>query len=220
MKRNLLLALAMVLLALAGPVACKKKDNAAAVAEQAQAQLIGSWIIDSEATIANMPAEEREMAQMFINMMRLGMVFSDAGTLDMHVSMLGTKETQSSKYQFVSATAEEVRFNVTPNDPNPETGETETMLMVARFQGTDRVAITPASEEDPNGTSNSDTIVLRRVAAADFETEMNAGGNGAGLEQILGLPEGVTIEDLNGAAEGAEAPAEGAEAPAEAPAAE
>lgn len=229
MKRNLLLLLTMVLLVVAGPIACKKGGGLGA--QQAhQKQIIGHWIIDADETLALLPAEERDMAAMFINMMRMGMVFGEDGTLEMKVSVMGQEETQRSNYSVLAATATEVRFKIQQVLEEGEEAPAEEITMVATFQEGDRVAIGPIEDGADAATAvpnPSETIVLRRLSAEEFTAAMSAPAAAPDLGQMLGLPEGVDLEALMGEqAGGEEAPAaEGEEAPAapaeeEAPAAE
>ena len=225
MKRSLLVFLTMVLFALAGPIGCKK--SAAKLAEEAKGNLVGSWLLDSEATLAGMSDEERQAAEFFVNMMRLGMVFGEDDTLEMRVAVMGQSESQVGSFRVVSADAEHVRLEVTRSEEGVETPEVSTM--VARFNGDDQITMIPVTDEDPEGTSTAEAIVLRRMSAEDFAAAMDAPAPTPDLGQMLGLPPGTDLEALVGddapaadgeeapAADGAEAPAaDGAEAPAEA----
>lgn len=227
MKRNLLVLLTMVLFVFAGPVACKK--SAAKLAAEGQEKITGSWILDADATIAGMPEEERQMAQLFINMMRLGMVFGEDGTLEMHVSMMGQSESQTGNFKVLSADATSVRFEVSRPAIEGES-EAEVQQMIARFEEGGKIAVTPITTEDPEGTSATDRIVLRKLSPEEFKTAMEAPSEPADLQQLLGLPEGVELgvpgealeapAAVEGAVEGAEGAVEAPAAPAEAPAAE
>src|SRR5690625_2209971 len=83
---SILLLLAALAFVFTGPVGCKSK--AQKQQEKQEQRLQGAWIIDHDATIAQLPEDQQQMAGAFMKMMKIGIIFKEDDTLLMRVSMM------------------------------------------------------------------------------------------------------------------------------------
>lgn len=205
MKRQILVLLTLLALVFAGPVACKKAEV------KAKDRLVGAWLIDADATLAELPEEEQAMAGMFIKMMQIGMEFTKDGALTMRVSMMGQKDEQTGTFEVVKVEGDTVTLRVT-QPANAETGEAgDTAEMLAIFRGDDQIRFMPVAEEGEDVSRES--IVLKRVTKEEIDKAMTAAPATPDLEQLLGGAAGEGILEALEQAEAVEGDAavEGAE---------
>lgn len=210
MKRSILVLLSLLALVLAGPVACKKK-------EKVDDRLNGAWIIDADATIAQLPEDQQAMAGAFIRMMKIGMVFGADGALEMSVSMMGEQETQAGTFKVLGIEGDVFTLEMTrAAEEGAEAEAEESSKMHVTFITPDQIRFAPVPEEGETAEDlQRDTLILKRTTPEDLKAEMDAPTEQPSLEQLFGGQ--IDLEALQGEAD--EAAAEG-EAVEDAPAAE
>jgi hypothetical protein len=98
------------------PTTAPPGEGAAASA----AMLLGSWVMDGQATVAAMPEAEREMAGAFIGMMNITMTFNPDNTAVMSMSMMGESETQEGRYEVLGAEGSTLNIRMTSEGEPPE----------------------------------------------------------------------------------------------------
>lgn len=229
MKRSILVLLSLLALVLAGPVACKKKAKA-------DERLNGAWIIDADATIAQLPEDQQAVAGAFIRLMKIGMIFDGEGKLEMSVSMMGEQETQDGTYKIISIEDDVFTVEMTRAAEEGAEGEEESSQMIVTFVTPDQIRFAPVPEEgDTPESLQRDTLYLKRTTPEALKAEMDAPTEQPSLEQLFGGEmnleglqglEGLDVDQLEvegDAAEGdaveGDAPEAGADGQAEADAA-
>ena len=214
---SLLLILSMLALVLAGPTACKKNQE-----KQQEQRLLGAWVIDNDATVAQMPEDQQQMAGAFIKMMKIGLIFNDDETLLMRVSMMGQKDEQEATYKILDADEDTLTIELDREETVNEEGEVvegEPSKMVVTFLSDDSISFKSVAEEgETQEEVDAETIILKRTTEEDLEADLEDSGQPS-LEDLgidpseLGGPEG---QDPNAAPEGLEQVDPDAEADADA----
>lgn len=143
MSKNILVVFAALALLLAGPIACKKGGDAAD-------NIVGTWSVDVDSMLEEVPEEEREMARAMMQMMGdLTMTFGDDDSLTI---AMGEGESQSGSYEVTSSEGDTLSMTLTSN-------EGEASDVTVTFVSEDQVRIEPVDEE----ASGPQTMVLNRV---------------------------------------------------------
>lgn len=185
---SLVLLLSMLALVLAGPTACKKKE-----AKQEQ-RLHGAWFLDADATVAQMPEEQQQMAGAFIQMMKIGIVFNEDETLEMHVSMMGQKDFQEGAYKVLEVGEDNMTIELTRDEAVDEEGnvvEDEPSQMIVTFLDEDRISFKPVAEEgQTQEEADDETLILKRITKEELEKELE-GAEQPSLEDL-----GLDMDDL------------------------
>lgn len=144
MSKNILVVFAALALLLAGPIACKKGGGDAAD------NIVGTWTVDVDSMLEEVPEEEREMARAMMQMMGdLTMTFGDDDSLTI---AMGEGESQSGSYEVTSSEGDTLSMTLTSN-------EGEASDVTVTFVSEDQVRIEPVDEE----ASGPQTMVLNRV---------------------------------------------------------
>lgn len=179
MKRSLLLLLTLFAFVLAGPVACKAKKQAN--------PMEGSWIIDTDATIEQIDEDQREMAAVFIRMVKIGLTFDPAGEMVITTAMLGSQEEASGTYEVVSADGDDYVVEVTrAADPEAEV-EAMTSQVRITFRGDDQILFRPVPQEgETEEDMERETLILKRVTAEQLAEELSAPTEQPSMEQLFG----------------------------------
>lgn len=215
---SLLLILSMLALVLAGPTACKKNQE-----KQQEQRLLGAWIIDNDATVAQMPEDQQQMAGAFIKMMKIGLIFNDDETVLMRVSMMGQNDEQEATYKILEADEDSLTIELDREEVVNEEGETvdgEPSKMTVTFLDDDRISFKPVAEDgETQEEVDAETIILKRTTEEDLEADLEDSAGQPSLEDLgidpseLGGPEG---QDPNAAPEGLEVEGEDVDADADA----
>ena len=129
----------------AGEEAAGSGDDAAA-AEAAPAgdapesvtaeNLHGTWDADMQATLANLPEEERAMAQMFLASAEMALTFNADGTMNMNVKMMGEEKSESGGFSVASSEGNVLTISATTTG---EGGAEETQTMTITFSTIDTI---------------------------------------------------------------------------------
>ena len=129
----------------AGEEAAGSGDDAAA-AEAAPAgdapesvtaeNLHGTWDADMQATLANLPEEERAMAQMFLASAEMALTFNADGTMNMNVKMMGEEKAESGAFSVASSEGNVLTISATTTG---EGGAEETQTMTITFSTIDTI---------------------------------------------------------------------------------
>lgn len=180
MKSSTLVLLTLLAFVFAGPVGCKKKPNL-------ESKIHGAWIIDEDATIAQLPEDEQKMAALSVRMVKIGMVFNEQREIDLHASMMGQSQKSGATYELLSSDGDTLVLNMKPeqdeNDVDDD-GPREAKMNV-RFIDDDHIAIGPAPEE---GQSEEDvaksTLILRRTTPEELQAAMETPQEMPSLEDL------------------------------------
>lgn len=219
MKRSsILLLLSMLAFVFAGPTACKSK--AQKQQEKQEQRLQGAWIIDHDATIAQLPEDQQQMAGAFMKMMKIGIVFNEDETLLMRVSMMGQKDEQEGSYKILEVDENTITLELSRGEVVNEEGEAveeEPSKMIVTFLEDNRISFKPVAEEgEDQADMDEETLILRRISIDELDTELDSDSGQPSLEdfgldpsQLEGQPQ-LDADDLD-----ADADAEGGDADAE-----
>lgn len=217
MKMTFLSVFVMAALVLAGPIACKKKDEAAEQPQEQQAvqdenaaqenaaqendakdypadaaSLIGVWALDGEKTIEAAGDEINGQEAMMMKAMKIGMRFGDGGSFATRVSMMGQGEEMTGTYEIQEATKEKVTVQLVPDQPevDPEADEEDA----------------PAHNLEPSNMTIRwiDANTIRVVASGDSDDTPDedepvmifARVSDADYDAILKPAQGLTEEEL------------------------
>lgn len=209
---SIVLLISMLAFVLAGPTACKSKaKKEQEIQAQQEQRLHGVWLLDADATVAQMPEDQQQMAGAFIQMMKIGMIFKDDETLEMHVSMMGQKDFQDGAFKVLEYGEDQMTIELSREEALDEEGnviEDEPSKMIVNFLEGDRISFKPvAIEGQTQEEADEETLILKRVTKEELDQELE-GGAEPSLEDL-----GLDLEELVGADEDAEdADAEDADA--------
>lgn len=218
---SILLLLAALAFVFTGPVGCKSK--AQKQQEKQEQRLQGAWIIDHDATIAQLPEDQQQMAGAFMKMMKIGIIFKEDDTLLMRVSMMGQKDEQEGTYKILETTENTITLELARGEVVNEEGETveeEPSKMIVTFLDNDRISFKPVAEEgEDQADMDEETLILKRISLEDLEKELDGGSEGFAPEdfgfdpEALGGGQEVELDDveLDDAARDAEDGAEPAD---------
>lgn len=218
---SILLLLAALAFVFTGPVGCKSK--AQKQQEKQEQRLQGAWIIDHDATIAQLPEDQQQMAGAFMKMMKIGIIFKEDDTLLMRVSMMGQKDEQEGTYKILETTENTITLELARGEVVNEEGETveeEPSKMIVTFLDNDRISFKPVAEEgEDQADMDEETLILKRISLEDLEKELDGGSEGFAPEdfgfdpEALGGGQEVDLDDveLDDAARDAEDGAEPAD---------
>lgn len=147
-------------------------------AKKAGAQrLAGAWLLDSAATIAQLPKSDQENATEFIRLVRIGIIFNPDTTLEMHVAMMGERDFQGGSYTILEAEADRLALKLVRDDEVDEDGtpiEDEPSTMIVAFLENDRMIFRPAKTEDETDAELAEeTLVLKRVTKSELHDALN-----------------------------------------------
>lgn len=210
MKRSsIVVLLSLLAFVFAGPTACKTKAQKEQERQAAQEERIhGVWFLDSDATIAQMPEDQQAMAGMFIQMMKIGMVFNEDNTMEMHVSMMGQKDFQEGGFEVLEVGEDQLTIQLTRDEVLDEDGnviEEEPAKMIATFIEDDQISFKPvAGEGQDQAELDDETLILKRITKEELQEELSSSAQPS-LEDL-----GLDMDELIQADEGADA--EGADA--------
>lgn len=152
MSKQILSIFAVFALLVAGPIACKKGDSDAESSSAAAEDnsIVGTWEIDIESLMEEVPEEEREMARAMMGMMgNLSMVFGEDETLTI---VMGEDNQQSGTYDVTSRDGDTLSMTLTSD-------EGDASDVTVTFLSADQVRIDPVDEE-ANGPQ---TMILNRA---------------------------------------------------------
>lgn len=211
---SIVVLLSMLALVLAGPTACKSKAKQEQERQAQQEQrLHGVWFLDADATVAQMPEDQQAMAGAFIQMMKIGMVFNDDDTMEMHVSMMGQKDFQEGGYEVLEVGEDQLTIQLTRDEVVDEEGnviEEEPAKMIATFLEEDKISFKPvAGEGQDQAELDEETLILKRITKEELDAELESSAQPS-LED-LGLDPS-QLEGAGQAVDGADADAEDADA--------
>lgn len=150
-------------------------------AKKAGAQrLTGSWLLDSAATIAQLPKGDHETAIEFMRLVRIGIVFNPDKTLEMHVAMMGERDFQGGSYTILEAEPDRLAIKLVRDDEVDEDGtpiEDEPSTMVVAFLENDRMVFRPAEMEGQTQADLAEeTLILKRVTKSELHDALNNSG--------------------------------------------
>lgn len=182
MKSTTLVLLTLLALVFAGPVACKKKQNSL------ENKLHGAWIIDEDATLAQLPEAERQMAAFSVRMVKIAMVFQPEGKMELHASMMGQAQESDATYKVLREEGDVLIIQMT-RTPDEEEGDVDPQELQADMRVTflegDRVSITPENEGEESAEQLAkSTLVLRRTTPEELEKSMKAPQEMPSLEEL------------------------------------
>ena len=98
--------------------------------------LHGTWDADMQATLANLPEEERAMAQMFLASAEMALTFNADGTMNMNVKMMGEEKAESGAFSVASSEGNVLTISATTTG---EGGAEETQTMTITFSTIDTI---------------------------------------------------------------------------------
>lgn len=201
---SILLLLAALAFVFTGPVGCKSK--AQKQQEKQEQRLQGAWIIDHDATIAQLPEDQQQMAGAFMKMMKIGIIFKEDDTLLMRVSMMGQKDEQEGTYKILETTENTITLELARGEVVNEEGETveeEPSKMIVTFLDNDRISFKPVAEEgEDQADMDEETLILKRISLEDLEKELDGGSEGFAPEdfgfdpEALGGGQEVDLDDV------------------------
>ena len=197
----LTLCLSLFALLLAGPIACKKaqpdqqphaQDQEAVQVEAADAtggsaasveKLHGAWLIDHEATIAQLPEDQQQMAGAFMKMMKIGIIFKADETVVMRVSMMEQKDEQEGSYKVLDAIGNSLIVELSRGEVINEDGELvqeESSQMIVTFLNNDEISFKPIAEEgESQAELDEETLILKRVSEDELNTHLDEDNDAA-----------------------------------------
>lgn len=173
----------------ADPEAAVEADaDAEADAEAALAEkLRDTWLIDHDATIAQLPADQQQMASAFMKMMTLGIAFREDNILLMRVAMMEQNDEQEGNYKIVTTQSNSLVIELSREDTVDENGEIvheEASTMVVTFLNDDKISFKPLAEGDESQAElDEEALVLRRVSQEEFDAAF-ASNAGPTLEEL------------------------------------
>lgn len=154
------------------------QQSAAEEAKNAGTQrLVGSWLMDPAATVAQMPDDQQERALEVMRMMRLGIVFNSDNSLEIHVAMMGEREFQAGSYSILEAEADRLAIELIQDDTTDDQGnqvEDEPSTMIVAFLDNDRMIFRPAATEDQSDAELAEeTLILKRATKSELHEALN-----------------------------------------------
>lgn len=222
MKRSsIVVLLSLLAFVFAGPTACKTKAQKEQERQAAQEERIhGVWFLDSDATIAQMPEDQQAMAGMFIQMMKIGMVFNEDNTMEMHVSMMGQKDFQEGGFEVLEVGEDQLTIQLTRDEVLDEDGnviEEEPAKMIATFIEDDKISFKPvAGEGQDQAELDDETLILKRITKEELQEELSSSAQPSledlGLDMDALVPSDEDAEDADAEEADAEEADEGADA--------
>lgn len=156
MIRQFFVFIALVVLVSVGAVGCKKAERTASQ------RLVGTWLLDVDASMAEIPEEKHAVAEPYLRMLQLGMEFSEQGALIMRTAMQGKITERSGRYAMKSGVPDGGLFNFTLVADTETSASAEDEDVQVTFRSDDQLVLTTIG---PDGQPDlNDRVILRRVS--------------------------------------------------------
>lgn len=140
-----------------------------APAQGSEHLLYGAWLLQNEATLAQLPKDQQAAAATWIEHTQLGMIFSPDYRLEMHLAILGDNEYTEGRYQVLEAEPDRLALQMI-TDGEAEDGE----IVIAVFLDKERMLLSPVvAENEQNPSARAEPLILKRSTKKELYKAVN-----------------------------------------------
>lgn len=157
------------------------EQNADEPQHNSEQLLYGAWLLQNDATLAQLPKAQQPAAAAWIDNTRLGMIFSPDHRLEMHLAILGDNQYSEGKYRVLEAEPDRLALQmITDQDDTPD-------IMIAVFLDEERMLLSPVQNDaQDNKNSRAEPLILQRTTKKDLYNAVNQ-NHGLPTLRSLGL---------------------------------